>query len=122
MDIAIIPAKSYSSRLPNKNIKNFFGKPIIYYAINKAIKSKCFKKVFVSTDSEKIRSLSIKFGADKLELRNTKFAKNKTTLLDLFSYETKRIKKIYPSVKNICCILPTALFFTIKQIKDSKKN
>ena len=45
MDIAIIPAKSYSSRLPNKNVKNFFGKPIIYYAINKALKSKCFKKL-----------------------------------------------------------------------------
>ncbi len=120
MDIAIIPAKSYSSRLPNKNVKNFFGKPIIYYAINKALKSKCFKKVFVSTDSEKIRNLSIKFGADKYELRSPKFAKDETTLLDLFSYESKRIKKIYPSVKNICCILPTALFFTTKQIKVSK--
>jgi len=120
MDIAIIPAKSYSSRLPNKNIKNLFGKPIIYYAINKALKSKCFKKVFVSTDSEKIRNLSIKLGADKHELRSSKFAKDETTLLDLFSYESKRIKKIYPSVKNICCILPTALFFTSKQIKESK--
>ena len=122
MDIAIIPAKSYSSRLPNKNIKNFFGKPIIYYAINKALKSKCFKKIFVSTDSEKIRSLSIKYGANKLELRNKKYAKDQTTLIDLLSYESKRIKKIYPSVKNICCILPTALFFTIKQIKESKKK
>jgi pseudaminic acid cytidylyltransferase len=120
MDIAIIPAKSYSSRLPNKNIKNFFGKPIIYYAINKALKSKCFKKIFVSTDSEKIRSLSIKYGANKLELRNKKYAKDQTTLIDLLSYESKRIKKIYPSVKNICCILPTALFFTSKQIKESK--
>ena len=120
MDIAIIPAKSYSSRLPNKNVKNLFGKPIIYYAINKALKSKCFKKVFVSTDSEKIRNLSIKLGADKHELRSSKFAKDETTLLDLFSYESKRIKKIYPSVKNICCILPTALFFTSKQIKESK--
>ena len=58
IDIAVIPAKAFSRRLPNKNIKKFYGKPIISYAISKAVKSKCFKKIFVSTDSEKIRNIS----------------------------------------------------------------
>ena len=121
IDIAVIPAKAFSRRLPNKNIKKFYGKPIISYAISKAVKSKCFKKIFVSTDSEKIRNISFKYGADKFELRSSKYTKDKTTLTDLMSYECKRIKKKYPLVKNICCILPTALFFNIKQLKKSKK-
>ena len=120
IDIAVIPAKAFSRRLPNKNIKKFFGKPIISYAILKAVKSKCFKKIFVSTDSEKIRNISLKYGADTFKLRSSKYTKDKTTLLDLMSYECKRIKKQYPLVRNICCILPTALFFNIKQLKKKK--
>tara|TARA_Y100000996_G_C22549311_1_gene653125 strand:- start:2225 stop:2905 length:681 start_codon:yes stop_codon:yes gene_type:complete len=120
MDIALIPAKSYSRRLSNKNIKKIYGKPIISYAISKAKQSKCFEKIFVSTESQKVRSISLKYGADNYELRNKKYCKNETTLTDLMSYEAKRIKKKFPYVKNICCILPTALFFDVKQIKNSK--
>jgi len=40
MNLAIIPARSGSKRVPNKNIKLFFKKPIIYYSINMALKSK----------------------------------------------------------------------------------
>ena len=50
--IAIIPARGGSKRIPNKNIKDFFGKPIISYAIETAIKSNLFDEIMVSTDSE----------------------------------------------------------------------
>lgn len=52
-NLCIIPAKSFSRRLPSKNIKSFFGKPVIYYSIKTALKSKVFAKVFVSTESKK---------------------------------------------------------------------
>ena len=42
MDIAIIPARSGSKRIKNKNIKIFYNKPLIYYSIKAAIKSKLF--------------------------------------------------------------------------------
>ena len=57
MNICLIPARSGSKRIKNKNIKNFFGKPIISYAIKTAINSKLFDKIFVSTDSEKIANI-----------------------------------------------------------------
>jgi CMP-N-acetylneuraminic acid synthetase len=63
MNIAIIPARKNSQRINNKNIRIFNGKPIIYWSIKTAIRSKLFKEVFVSTDSKKIAQLATKFGA-----------------------------------------------------------
>ena len=51
--IAIIPARSGSKGLKNKNIKELNGKPLIAYSIECAINSEMFDKVFVSTDSQK---------------------------------------------------------------------
>ena len=64
MNIAIIPARGGSKGIPNKNIKNFFGEPLIYWSIKAALESKSIDKVFVSSDSIKILKLSSKFGAE----------------------------------------------------------
>ena len=64
MKIAIIPARSGSKRIKNKNIKLFNGHPIISWSIKEAIKSKIFDKVIVSTDSTKIAKISLKYGAE----------------------------------------------------------
>ena len=70
--VCIIPARSKSKRIKNKNIKNFFGKPLIYYSIKLALKSKIFNKVIVSTDSQKIANIAILFGfCDMNELFGT---------------------------------------------------
>ena len=50
MIVAIIPARSGSVRIKNKNIKNFLKKPMISYAINVAKKSKLFNKIVVSSE------------------------------------------------------------------------
>ena len=50
--IVIIPARSGSKSLPNKNILPLNGKPLIYYSISYALKSKIVDKVIVSTDSD----------------------------------------------------------------------
>ena len=56
--IAIIPARGGSKRIKNKNLVNFFGKPIINYSLELAINSKIFDKIFVSTDSKIIAKIS----------------------------------------------------------------
>jgi N-acylneuraminate cytidylyltransferase len=61
--IAIIPARGGSKRIPKKNIKSFFGKPLIAYSIQTAIDSKLFDKIIVSTDDENIASIAKSFGA-----------------------------------------------------------
>ncbi len=67
--IAIIPARSGSKRIKDKNIKNFFGKPMIAWTILAAKKSKIFNKIIVSTDSVKIANISKKYGAEVPFLR-----------------------------------------------------
>ena len=52
--IAIIPARGGSKRIKNKNIIKFNKQPIIYWSLKAALKSKCFDKIIVSTDSDKI--------------------------------------------------------------------
>ena len=61
--IAIIPARGGSVRLPNKNIIDFLGKPIISYTINAALEADVFDEVVVSTDSHDIADIARTYGA-----------------------------------------------------------
>jgi len=68
--IAIIPARSGSKRIPDKNIIDFDGSPLIASTIQSAIQSECFEHVIVSTDSEKYANIAKKLGAEVPFLRN----------------------------------------------------
>ena len=70
--IAVIPARSGSKRLPNKNIKNFNGYPLLYWSIIAAKKVKIIDKIYVSTNSLKIKKI-----AEKLELTDLTFLSQK---------------------------------------------
>lgn len=62
--IAIIPARSGSKGLKDKNIIDLCGKPMMNYSIDAAIESQCFDRVIVSTDSEKYGYIAISAGAE----------------------------------------------------------
>lgn len=68
--IGIIPARSGSKGLPDKNIKNLNGKPLVAYTIEAALKSKVFDDVIVSTDSGKYADIARKHGANVPFLRS----------------------------------------------------
>ena len=70
MKVALIPARSGSKRLPNKNIKLLRGHPLIAYTIVTAIQSKVFDKVIVCTDSNEYAEIASKYGAYVPYLRN----------------------------------------------------
>ena len=69
-NIAIIPARSGSKGIKDKNIRLLNGKPLLAYTIEAALKSKCFDAVMVSTDSKKYKKIaevnSAKFFLDLL--------------------------------------------------------
>ena len=69
--IAIIPARGGSKRIPNKNIVDFNGKPLIAWTIDAAKDSGLFDKIVVSTDSKEIAEVSKKYGAEVPFLRDT---------------------------------------------------
>lgn len=62
--LAVITARGGSKRLPNKNILELAGKPLIAWTIDEARKSKYIDKLVISTDSEKIATVSKKYGAE----------------------------------------------------------
>ena len=126
MNLAIIPARIGSKRIKNKNIKNFEGKPIIYYSILAAKLSGIFDKVIVSTDSLKIASISKKYGADVPFLRSKKLSKDNIGIIEVISKVLKKLK-IKPNLSTkVCCIYPTAPMlnknFLIKGYKKLTQN
>jgi len=120
-NICIIPARAGSKRIKNKNIKIFYGRPIIYWPIKAAIKSGCFSKVIVSTDSEKILKLSQKFGAHKNELRPKYLSNDKSSVHDVIKYEIfNEAKKNH--IDNVCCVVATSPLINSRDIKNSLKT
>jgi CMP-N,N'-diacetyllegionaminic acid synthase len=73
---AIIPARSGSKSIPWKNIKRLAGKPLIYYTVCEAKKSKRFSRIIVSTDSKKIAKIAKRYGAETV-MRPAKLATDK---------------------------------------------
>ena len=108
MILAIIPARGGSKRIKNKNIKNFFKKPIISYPINEAIKSKIFDKIIVSTDSDKIRKISQKFGANVFFKRPKKLSGDKVSDKLVIKHAIEWVTKHIGKVRYVCVIYPTA--------------
>ena len=108
MKVAIIPARGGSKRIPKKNIKNFLGKPIISYSIETAINTNLFDKVIVSTDSDEIAKVAIKYGAETPFVRPKKFADDFTGTHEVIRHAVNWLENKGEKIDYICCIYPTA--------------
>ncbi len=113
--IAIIPARSGSKRIPNKNIKLFLGEPIISYVINTVVKSKLFDEVIVSTDSEEIATIAKQYGASVPFLRSQKNADDFATTADVLSEVLEEYKKLGKEFDVACCLYPGSVL--VKEIQ-----
>ena len=114
MNVAIIPARIGSKRIPNKNIKYFFGKPIIAYSINEAISSSVFDKVIVSTDSEDIAKISREYGAEVPFIRPDELSDSFSGISDVMKHAINWLNLNGFDIENACCVYATAPF--IKKI------
>lgn len=91
--VVIIPARGGSKGIPNKNLKELLGKPLIAYSIECAFNSKYVDKVIVSTDSPEIASISKKYGAEVPFLRPSELATDSSPVIDTFIYTIERLEK-----------------------------
>ncbi len=106
--IAIIPARGGSKRIPKKNMKNFFGKPIIYYSIKAAQNSGIFDTVMVSTDDVEIATYAKSLGAEVPFYRSPKNSDDFATTADVILEVIDEYKKLNKEFEYCCCIYPTA--------------
>ena len=88
--IAIIPARSGSIRIKDKNIKKFHGKPLISYCLSEIKKSKMFCKIHVSTESKKIVNLAKKINIKTDFLRTKKLSQDKVGIQEVIEYVIKK--------------------------------
>ncbi len=110
--VAIITARGGSKRIPGKNIRNFLGKPIIAYSIEAALQSGLFQEVMVSTDSEEIADVAIKYGAVVPFMRSAANADDFSTTPDVLVEVVNRYAEAGIRFDYGCCIYPTAPFIS----------
>ena len=118
MNICVIPARIGSKRIKNKNIINFFGKPLISHVIKEIKKAKVFKEIVVSTDSEKIKKITKEHGAKIYFDKPKKLCSDTTTTFEIIKHCIDFLKK-KKKLNYICCIYPTAVLLDSKHIKKS---
>ena len=116
MNIAIIPARGGSKRIPKKNIKSFCGKPMIAWSIEAAIKSKCFDKIIVSTDDSVIAEIAIEYGAMAPFLRPAELANDQADIMLVIAHAVEWVQMQGEIVDYACCINATAPFVTTEDI------
>ena len=118
-NIAIIPARGGSKRIPRKNIKLFANRPIISYAINAALNSNCFTEVMVSTDDEEIAQIALGLGAKVPFMRSQKNSDDFATTASVLKEVIEEYKKIKINFDNLCCIYPATPLIDEKIVAES---
>ena len=117
MNLAIIPARGGSKRIPKKNIKSFCGKPMIAWSIEAAIKSQCFDQIIVSTDDPDIAEVAVQYGASVPFMRPTDLANDQADIMLVIAPAVEWVQSQCENVDYACCINATAPFVTTKDIK-----
>ena len=103
--LLVVPARKGSKRIKNKNFLNFYGKPIIEYGLNVALKSRLFNTIHVSSNDPKI---SVKYNLEKKNsfVRPQNLSTDKTPLTRVLKYVLNNYEKLGEKYDEIWMMLP----------------
>ena len=107
-NLALIQARSGSKGLPNKNIKELNGFPLMGYTIKAAIESCCFDEIMVSTDSLQYAEIAKKFGANVPFLRSDEMAQDNASTWDTVREVLTRYKELGKEFDYVALLQPTS--------------
>lgn len=113
--IAIIPARSGSKGLPNKNILLLGDKPLIAYSIEAALDSKAFDRVIVSTDSMEYKMIAERYGAEVM-LRSEELASDTASSFMVIEDVLRRVEDNYDY---FVLLQPTSPFRIAEHIREA---
>jgi len=119
MKVAIIPARGGSKRIPRKNIKLFYGKPMIAWSIEAALESNCFDRVVCSTDDEEIADIAREYGAEIPFIRPAHLSDDHTATIPVIAHAIEDLQKSIKNIDFACCVYATAPFIQPKDLKLS---
>ncbi len=119
--LAIIPARSGSKRIPDKNIRDFFGKPVIAYSIAAAQQSGLFDAIHVSTDDDAIAAIAAKFGVRPDFARPAALAGDDAPLRDVLRFVRDRYGEMGRSFGCICRLSACSPLIEAGDLADAMK-
>lgn len=117
--LAIIPARSGSKGIIDKNIKEINNKPLMAYTIDACIKSKIFDGIIVSTDSKKYAKIAESYGASVPFLRPDELSTDTASNHDVILHVLNEVKKTGNSYDYIVLLQPTSPLRNEKHILES---
>lgn len=118
MNVAIIPARGGSKRIPRKNVKDFYDKPMIAWSIEAAKASGCFDKIIVSTDDPEIADIARQFGAEIPFMRPAALSDDYTGTIPVIRHAVEWLNQNDAPVDYACCIYATAPFILPEDLKQ----
>ncbi len=122
--IAIIPARSGSKSIKNKNIIKLGDKPLLGWAVQSCFETKLISKVFVSTDSIKYANIAKQYGPVEIILRPKKISSDKSTDYEMIKHAIENITFEYNYIAHIRPTTPLRrkndLNIAIKNFVNSK--
>jgi pseudaminic acid cytidylyltransferase len=119
MNIAVIPARGGSKRIPRKNIKVFAGKPMIAHAISAAKTSGLFEHVIVSTDDDEIARIARAWGAETPFVRPPELADDHTPTAPVIAHAITVCEALGWKIDQACCIYPSAPFIQADDLRNA---
>jgi len=119
MNIAIIPARGGSKRIPRKNIKEFAGKPMIAYAITAALESDQFEHVIVSTEDDEIAAISREWGAETPFMRPTELSDDYAPTVPVMAHAISRSLDIGWQFGFACCVYPCVPLIDVGDLQEA---
>lgn len=122
MKIAIIPARGGSKRIPRKNIKSFYGKPMIAWSIEAAQKTQLFDRILVSTDDMEIAEVAKAWGAEVPFMRPKKLSDDHTGTTAVIAHAINWLHERGQMTSAACCIYATAPFVQAEDIKSALRK
>lgn len=117
--LAIIPARSGSKGLLDKNIKELNNKPLMAYTIEAAVKSDIFDEIILSTDSNKYAEIGRKYGATVPFLREENLARDNASTKDVIIHVINKLEKIGKRYDYFVLLQPTTPLRNENHIKES---
>lgn len=112
MRIAVIPARGGSKRIPQKNIRAFFGKPMIAWSIGVALESDLFDRVVVSTDDQEIAAIAESLGAHVPFVRPPELSDDYSGTSTVIAHAIEWFRQRGEDPDPVCCIYATAPFIS----------
>ena len=119
--ICLIPARGGSKRIPRKNLKLFFGKPLILWSIEAALSSGIFDEIYVSTDDIEIAEIAASNGANIPFLRPKNISNDYAVDQDVIDHFLGWMKENKIAADNLCYLYATAPFITTETLIGVRK-